>query len=587
MRRVGGQSMEDSMVAYDRSVGARPTLMGTRHMVAAGHYLAAQAGFEVLEGGGNAVDAGVAACITLAVVQSEYVSVGGVAPMMIYEAAAGEVITIDGLGVWPKAATLERFLNDFGGKIPVGLPRTIVPAAPDAWLTALGQFGTMQFGDVAAAAIRFARDGFPMYPLMAELIAQNADRYRQWPSNAAIYLPDGRPPEIGRIFVQTDLGRTLQYMADEERAAAGAGRARGLAAARDAFYRGDIGKMIADYHHQNGGFLTVEDLASFRVRCEPPVKIRFNDKDVYACGPWCQGPALLQALKILEGIDLVALGHNTLDYIHVLIEAMKLAFADREAYYGDPRFVEVPIAQLLSDDYAARRRAMIDPDRAHPGMPAPGLERPQARRPEPVEAAIANVPPLDTSYACAVDRRGNAFSATPSDTSFYSPVIPGLGLCVSPRGYQSWAVRGHPAAIRPGSRPRLTPNPAMVVVPGDFVMPFGSPGGDVQCQAMLQALLNFSVWGMDPQIAVDQPRCATFSFPGSFEPHAYHADLVNLERSVPEEISNGLARRGHRVEWWPVRHWRAGGTCMIAYDLKAGVMQGGADPRRPAYVCGW
>lgn len=561
--------------------------MGTRHVIAAGHYLAAQAGFEILEAGGTAVDAGVAACIALAVVQSEYVSVGGVAPMMIYDASRRTVATIDGLGVWPKAATLERFLGEFRGTIPTGLPRTIAPAAPDAWVTALQRFGTMRFSDVANAAIRFASEGFPMYPLMAELIAENAENYRRWPSNASIYLPNGRPPEVGQLFVQADLGRTLDYLAAEERATASGDRARGLTAVREAFYRGDVARTITKYHHENGGFLTADDLASYRVRIEPPVTAKFRGYEVYACGPWCQGPTLLQILQILEGIDLVALGHNTADYIHILVEAMKLAFADREAYYGDPNFVDVPIDTLVSPGYAARRRALIDRSRATPGMPSPGLGPLGATPPSSTENKEAIAPPLDTSYVCVIDRHGNAFSATPSDTSFYSPVIPGTGFCVSPRGYQSWAVRGHPAAIRPGSRPRLTPNPAMAIVPGEFVMPFGSPGGDVQCQAMLQALLNFVVWGMDAQAAVSHPRCATFSFPASFEPHAYKPGLLNLEALFPSDVGDQLADRGHRVEWWTPYNWRAGGTCMVAHDIARGVMQGGADPRRPAYVCGW
>jgi gamma-glutamyltranspeptidase / glutathione hydrolase len=444
----------------------------------------------------------------------------------------------------------------------------------------------MKFGEVVGAAIRFASEGFPMYPLMSELIAENADNYRRWPSNASIYLPHGRPPQVGEIFVQADLGGTLRFLADEEQSKASGGRGRGLAAVREAFYRGDIAKTIIAYHRENGGFLTADDLASYRVQIGPPVKAKFRGHDVYACGPWCQGPVLLQILQILEGVDLRQLGHNTPDYIHVLVEAMKLAFADREAYYGDPRFIDVPTDTLLSSDYGARRRALIDRSRAIPGMPAPGLgvlSSPPARPKADSEA----VTPVDTSYVCVVDRHGNAFSATPSDTSFYSPVIPGTGFCVSPRGYQSWAVDGHPAAIRPGSRPRLTPNPAMAILPGAFVMPFGSPGGDVQCQAMLQSFLNFTVWGMDAQTAVSQPRCATFSFPASFEPHAYKPDLLNLEELIPSEVGDRLSERGHRVEWWPRYTWRAGGACMIAHDAARGVMHGGADPRRPTYVCGW
>ena len=362
----------------------RPLLLGTRHMAVAGHYGAAHAAFMVLEAGGNAVDAGVAAGIALGVLQSDLVNVAGVAPLMIYRADKRDVLTISGLGPWPRAVTPDLFQKRHGGKIPEGILRTVVPAAPDAWITALENYGTMSFGDCAAAAIRFASDGFPMYGLMSDMIAMHAADYARWPSSAAVYLPGGRPPRRGEIFVQADLCRTLQYMADQEKSAAAQGRAAGLKAARDAFYRGDIAHTIVAYHKANGGLMTAQDLAEFRVAVEPPVKTRFAGIDMYSCGAWCQGPVLQQMLGVLNGIDLKGMGHNSLDYAHVVTEAMKLAFADRECYYGDPRFVNVPIETLLSDAYAKTRRAMIRPERAWEEMPPYGEISGFASRSAPV-----------------------------------------------------------------------------------------------------------------------------------------------------------------------------------------------------------
>ena len=311
----------------------RPVIRGHRHGIVAGHYLAAQAGFAILEAGGNAIDAGVAAGIALGVVHSDLVNVAGVAPIILYSAKTGQVETVSGLGTWPSTMTPDLFQREHGGQIPVGVLRTVVPSAPDAWITALERHGTMTFGEVAAASIRLARGGFVMYPLMASVIAKKAENYARWPSNAAIYLPGGRPPAVGDLFVQADLGRSLQYLADEERAAGG-GRAAGLAAARAAFYRGDIAAAIVQYHRENGGLLTAEDLASFRVAVEPPERVTVDGIDVYACGPWCQGPTLLQALRLIDTDALRAHGHNSPEALHMMAEALKLAFADRERWIG-------------------------------------------------------------------------------------------------------------------------------------------------------------------------------------------------------------------------------------------------------------
>ena len=570
----------------------RPTIMGTRHMVAACQYLAAEAGFRILEAGGNAIDAGVAGGIALGVVQPEYVNFAGVAPIIIYSAEADRVVTIPGLGPWPKAIARDFFKQRHGGKIPQGVLRTVVPAAPDAWITALERFGTMSFGEVARSAIEFARDGFPVYPLMSEIITAHEAEYRAFPSNVAIYLPQDRPPRPGEVFVQKDLATTIQYMADQETAARPRGRAAGLAAARDAFYRGDIAAAIVRFQKENGGFLSADDLANYRSGVEAPVEGSFGDVRLFACGPWCQGPSLLQALNLLDAAELRRLGHNSTGYLHRITEAVKLAFADREAYFGDPRLVDVPIEALLSRDYARQRREMIRPDRAWPEMPPAGDPRKgTAERTTRGGAALAPerawlAPELDTSYVCAIDRHGNVFSATPSDGSFNAPVVPGLGIIPSPRGSQNWGDPDHPSGVAPGKRPRLTPSPAIAIEPGRMKMPFGTPGGDVQTQAMLQVFLNTQLFGMEVQEAVEAPRVASYSYPSSFEPHAYHPGLLNLESRIERATGAALGRLGHKVEWWPDWTWLAGAVCTIVADQETGVLKGGADPRRPSYAVG-
>ena len=569
----------------------RPTIMGTRHMVAATHYLAAEAGFRILEAGGNAIDAGVAAGIALGVVQPEYVNVAGVAPIIIYSAADNRVFTIPGLGTWPMAIERDHFQKHHGGKIPQGILRTVVPAAPDAWITALERFGTMSFGDVAHSAIGFARDGFPVYPLMSEVITEHEAEYRMFPSNIALYLPKGRPPRVGEVFVQKALGATLQHMADQEAAARHGGREAGLAAARHAFYRGDIARAIVKFQKENGGLLSADDLANYRSGFDEPVETSFGDIRLYACGPWCQGPSLLQALNLLDGAELRKLGHNSTDYLHRITEAVKLAFADREAYFGDPRMVDVPIDALLSCDYAQQRRGMIRADRAWPEMPPAGDPiKPAAERRARGAGLVAEraflAPEVDTSHVSAIDRHGNVFAATPSDGSYNAPVIPELGIIPSPRGSQNWADPDHPSGVAPGKRPRLTPSPAIAIQHGKMKMPFGTPGGDVQTQAMLQVFMNIHVFGMEPQEAVEAPRGASYSYPGSFEPHSYHPGLLYLESRIDKATGDALGRMGHKVDWWPEWTWLAGAVCTVVADEQSGVLKGAADPRRPSYAVG-
>lgn len=567
----------------------RPNVMGTRYVAAAGHHISAQAALMILEAGGNAIDAGVAAGLATAVLEPTHVSLAGVAPIILRHAATDRIVTISGLGTWPAAASCAYFENEHGGEIPIGLPRTVVPAAPDAWITALTHFGTMSFADVAEVAIRLARDGFPTYPRLRDFARENEAIFRTWSSSAAIYLRAGRPPELGELFLQQDAARMLQYMVDEEATQAKRGRAAGLRAARNAFYRGDIAKTIDRFFRDNGGLLTEADLAHFHVGMEPPVRVTFRGIDVYGCGPWSQGPMLLQTLNLLEPVDLAGLGHNSEEYVHTLVEALKLSAADREGYYGDPRFIDVPMEGLLAKNYAAERRSLIGQRAildAIPGLvPAGAGPWRGAATPEEERGHLQSV--YDTSYLCVVDREGNAFSATPSDGSASTPVLPGLGCVISPRGDSSWTDPSHPSSVAPGKRPRLTCNPALAMRGDHIVMPFGTPGGDVQVQTMLQVFLNVVAFDMDPQNAIEAPRFASYGFPSSFWPHEVLSAKLCLEPDIDKGVGAALGRRGHRVQWWDGPMAAAGTACAIIGDKRSGLISGGADIRRNAYAVGW
>jgi gamma-glutamyltranspeptidase/glutathione hydrolase len=562
----------------------RPTLYGSRHAISAGHYLAAAAGFSILEAGGNATDAGCAAGISLAVLCSIEVSAAGVAPIMIRQ-ADGNLVTLAGLGAWPRAIPADLFVREHGGTIPTGVLRTVVPAAPDAWITALRDFGTMTFGEVASDAIRFAREGFVVDEMFAEAVASEASSFARWPSNAAIFLPDGRPPKVGERFVQADLAASLQYMADEERGALPGGRVAGLEAARAAFYTGEIAERIVAYHESQGGYLTREDLAAFRTPREPVVRARWRDFEVYTCGPWCQGPVFAQALLLLDEAGLTASAIDDPDYAHLVIEVLKAAFADREYRYGDPNFIDVRVDELLAPGHLATRLADIDPNRAYPGLPPPiGADASLVELlPRPAES-----PPItglrDTSYVCVIDRWGNAFSATPSDDSSDSPVIPGTGFVPSSRGSQSRPDPRHPAGVSPGKRPRLTPNAVMAVRDDGSILTLGCPGGDMQSQAILQVFLNAFHFGLDIQEAINAPRISTWSFPNSFAPFDYRPNHVSIEGRHGDQLFTDLVRRGHDVERWPDFTRSAAAVEAIFLDAASGFLRTGADPRQPAYA---
>ena len=536
------------MSAYKFGTAYRPLMAGTRHIVSAGHYLAAQTGLMILEAGGNAIDAGVAAGLTLNVVEPQMCCFTGVAPIMIYLGRERRLVTIDGLGTWPRRASCELLERIGGDCVPEGILQTVVPGAPDAWLTALELHGTMSFADAVSTAIRYARDGFVTDPMMALTIKRKLADFPPGTASAAIFCPNGRPPEAGEIFLQSDLARTLQFLVDEEKAASGRGREAGIAAVRDAVYRGDLARIFADFQRVNGGLLDEEDLAAYRVTVETPVSINYRGIDVYACGPWCQGPMLLQILRICDALDLARHPHNSGVYLHGLVEAIKLVAADREAYYGDPKFVDVPIDALLSTDYA-RVRAAADIARIAPIL--------RCRRP----ASLTAVPP---GWSGRTPRRRLGAARHLLCLRRRSPWQRVLGDAERQRHAQiAGRARNRPAALasrhpiagRPeapvlrwpqasGRASRRTPRSRSE--PGEFVMAFGTPGGDLQVQAMTQVFLNMMAFGMDAQRAVEAPRVYSYSFPDSFAPHAYYPGMLRVEDGMPGETvrsSIGLGTR--------------------------------------------
>jgi gamma-glutamyltranspeptidase/glutathione hydrolase len=568
----------------------RPAVRGVTHMAASGHYLATAAAYRILEDGGNAIDAGVAAGIVLGVTLPQWVTFGGVAPVMVYSAESGEVSTVSGLGRWPQSATLEAVTDRASGGPPAPIERIVTPAAPDAWLTTLERFGTMPFEEIVAPAREICRDGFVIQGTVAHLLPTMGPMMDGSPGLSDLLAPGGQLLSEGDRLEQPQLAATFDRLIDAERAASAGGRTVAIRAARDEFYRGDIAREIAAFVAERDGFLDYDDLAGFTVGVEPPLTGRFGDLTVNVCGPWCQGPALIEVLQILEGFDLAALGHNSADYVHTLVEAIKLAFSDRHYYFGDPDFVRVPIEGLTSLSFAAERREQIDAARAHPGMPAPG--DPFAHQSDPQgDWELASEPqstlaPVeqDTSYVCVVDRWGNGFSATPSDA--YQNFIPELGFGISSRGSQSWLDPDHPSVLAPGKRPRLTPNPAMAFKDGRLYLTLGTPGLDVQVQAMTQLLANIEVFGLDPQEAIEAPRFASFSFPLTGMFGRYEPGVLRCESGVGTDTIAELSSRGHIVEDWGERNYLAGGLCAIQVDHDRGTLTAGADFRRDAYAMG-
>jgi gamma-glutamyltranspeptidase / glutathione hydrolase len=566
----------------------RPAVLGKRWIVSSSHYLASQAGARMFERGGNAIDAGVAAGIALNVIERHLTDFGGVAPIIVFRPGMDGPESIDGLGRWPGNFDLAAYRSRFGDDMPVGVPRSVTPAAADAWLTALARHGRLTLEEVLAPNIELA-EGFPVYPRLARAIAMLEERLRAWPSSAAVFLPGGRAPRAGEMLVQRDLAALFRLLVETERSGKALGRAGAIMAARDLIYTGAVAEAIERSQREHGGMITKQDLAEYHVSIEPPVHTTYRGIDVYACGPWSQGPLVPMTLNLLEGYDVASLGPGSVAFLHRYTEAFKLAAADREGFFGDPDQVDVPIRGLLDKAYADERRGLIRDDRAWPELPPPGDPwRYEGRSGPPgyVPRAATGVGAPDTSYCCAMDAEGNAFSATPSDPGLGAPLVDGLGFIVSTRGAQLWTTPGHPAAIAPRKRPRLTPNPALLMRDGRALMPFGCPGEDAQCQAMVQTVCNVVDFEMNLQAAIEAPRVISRSFPWTFFPHAYEPGVLTVEGRISREVRERLASLGHVIRDLPDFTPAAAGMCAIR-RLEPGTLEGGADPRRESYAIGW
>jgi len=573
----------------------RPVIMGTHGMVTSGHYLASRIGLHILEEGGNAVDAGVAMGFALAVLEPYIYGIGGEVPILIYLADEKRVVSLSGQGPAPQRATIEWFRKNRIETIPGdGLLAAAVPDAVSTWIAALSRFGTMRLAQVLSPAMDLAERGFPMFGRLASAFERSKEQFlEKWPSSARAYLPDGRVPAVGEIYVQKDLAGMFAMLVEAESRERRRGRREALQAAHDVFYKGEIAKRIITFITESrlpdstgtlhGGLIAKEDLSRYATRVEDPVTANYRGYDVFKCGPWSQGPVFLQQLTILEGFDLASLGHNSPEYIHLLIETAKLAFADREKYYGDPDFVDVPLDILLSKAYAAKRRTLIDPECAslelRPGNAPP--VKPRERK------GGLDIHKGDTTHLDAADQWGNMMSATPSGGWFRSsPVIEGLGFPLGTRMQMFYLDKGHANALSPGKRPRTTLTPTIVLKDGRPFMALGTPGADQQDQWSLQFFINCVDFSMNMQVAVDAPTFHTSHFPASFHPHSAQPGIMHLESRIPESTIAALRGKGHTVEVGG--DWSHGRVLGIRFDADSGVLYGVATARLDTgYAMGW
>ena len=573
-------------------------------MVSTEHYLSAAAGARIFDRGGNAIDAAVAAALVEGVVNPHMHTIGGEAPMLVRLGSNQRVVSINGNTMAPARATIAHYRALGLDLVPgEGLLAAGVPAAFGAFACALENFGTKSLAEVAGPALALCEDGFPMHPglcgdddsidvpgLGLGSIRANAELYRtRWPSTARLYMPGGELPRSGDLIRNPALANLFRRLLDAEAGARKGGREAGLQAAVERFYRGDIAREIVAHSDANGGLLSLEDLAAFTTRIEEPASRTYRGATVFKCGPWSQGPVFLQQLALLEGFDLAAMGHNSAAYLHTLVESAKLAFADRETYYADPEFVDVPLNELFSERYAALRRALVDPRRASMEL-RPG--DPRAMRAELGAPAKARSWGAGTTHVDAADRRGNVIAITPSGAWLRSsPVADALGFPLSTRLQTFYLDERHPNALAPRKRPRTTLTPSIATTRDGRWIAFGTQGGDQQDQWTLQFFLNVADFGMNLQQAIEAPRYSCMHAPSSFFPHDAAAGLVRLESRIDERVREELAARGHKVETRPP--WCDGNVLAVALDGARGQLAAGADPRgqiaalMPAQAIGW
>jgi gamma-glutamyltranspeptidase / glutathione hydrolase len=607
----------------------RPELAGTFGMVASTHWLASAAGLAVLEHGGNAFDAAVAAGLVLQVVEPHLNGLGGEVPVIAHHAGRGETFVLCGQGTAPAAATPEAFAGLGLELVPgSGLLAACVPGAFGAWMLLLREYGTLRLRDVMGYAIGYAANGYPLLPAISWGIASVAELFRDyWPSSAEVYLPDGHVPAPGSLFANPALAATYQRILQEAEAAS-RDRDEQIEAARRVYYEGFVAETIAAYvastevmdvtGQPHRGLLSYADLAGWHPRLEEPLTYDVGGLTVCKTKPWGQGLVFLQQLALLDGFDLVAMGPGTADYMHTVTECGKLAFADREAWYGDPDFTDVPVKALLSSEYADARRQLVGPEASaelRPGAPdgrpprlpgyatgqvsgngddgsvAPSLDvEPPAPRldpgtgeptmrtsgtgPDPKTASSYRAG--DTCHLDVADRFGNMVSATPSGGWLQSsPVIPGLGFCLGTRAQMFTLTPGLPATLAPGKRPRTTLTPSLALRDREPYLAFGTPGGDQQDQWSLLFFLNHLTFGMNLQQAIDFPSFHSAHMPSSFYPRQAQPRVLDVESRVGSGVIEELRRRGHLVNVRPA--WSLGRVSAVA--RRNGVLYAAANPR--------
>jgi gamma-glutamyltranspeptidase/glutathione hydrolase len=584
----------------------RPAVMGPTGGVSTGHPLTTAAAFGILLKGGNAFDAGVASLIAGGVLEQDLYSLGGEALVLVYPKSENKVTSVVGQGWAPKAVDVDWYLSRKKTLDGAGLDPAVVPGALHAALTVLEKWGTMSFEEVAAPGIAYAEHGFPMRNSTAQAIQRQRTFFDSWPDNKKYWLKaDGSQYKPGETIKLPALARTLRRMVDAERAAKAQGRNAGIVAARDRFYKGDIAREMVAFLQKHGAPFDASDFAEYYARIEEPAKTTYRGYTVYKHGFGSQGPVLLQALNILENFDLGKMGYASADYLHTVTEALKLAYADRDSFYADPAFVQVPAEGLLSKAYAKERAALINPKRASTSFIAGDPTKYDSKvkqwtywKANVIDAATArtrsgqdeNAPDVvkDTTHMAVIDKDGNIFDVTPSGGWVPGAVILGdTGIGMSVRGEQFWLDKTRANQIRPRARPRYTLTPSMVFKGDVPMMGIGTPGGDNQDQTILQALLSivdfWNDWYPNLHGALERPRVQTMHFYGSFWPHTAGFNQLNVEATIPDAVYNELKARGHDVS--RLRPFGMSGCATaVMIDPATGNRFAGADPRRDCYA---
>ena len=593
VRQQPGYNLEQGDITLPPT--GRPVVRSTQGVISSGHYLTSMAGMRMLMQGGNAFDALVAAGFAAAVVEpiASY-SLAAEGVFMVYDAKSGDLLSLSGQGVAPGEATAQFYTSRGMEWIPTGPGKEApfsftIPGVVDAFISMLERYGRLNIGDILAPAISYAEDGIPNYEYMLERLKLPSamEQFNNFPPGGwDVFYNNRQIPLPGSPLAQPGLANTLKAMSGNGNGS----RADGLKAAKDAFYRGPIAKMIVDSAQSVGGIFSSDDLANYSSKFETPVKTSFHGYEVWGQDTWTQGPVLMQGLNILENFDLKGMGHNSRAYVHTVAEAVKLAFGDREAFYGDPDYSAIPIDGLLSKEYAAERAQLIDPESAYPAQPAAGdpwkyskLNGAGSKQVEASQTGGVGVSSDDgTTHVSVLDREGNLACGTISGGAFSKSVFfPDLGCALSTRIEMFNCEEGHPNVVEPGKRPRTTLVNYIVTKDGQPVMTIGCPGGDNQAQANLQLILNVLLFGMDPQQAVEAPRFSSQSVVNSFYPHSYFPAQLDLEPEIAEGTADSLRDLGHKI----TRAVNCGlGATVSVRDPNTGSLSTGADPRRACYA---